>query len=78
VGELKKLISGRYLGEILRLVISERIDEGGTLPRAEDVQDRNTVRTPHVIPLAGLTEELLMIIRARDDAGRTAVLPRAR
>ncbi|KIK55488.1 hypothetical protein GYMLUDRAFT_47692 [Collybiopsis luxurians FD-317 M1] len=61
----EKLISGRYLGEILRLVICELIDEGVLFLG----QDTYKLETPYVFETAFLslmesdpTDELLMII----------------
>jgi hexokinase len=61
----KKLISGRYLGEILRLVICELIDEGVLFLG----QNTYKIESPYVLDTAFLslmesdpTEELLMII----------------
>ena len=61
----KKLISGRYLGEILRLVICELIDEGVLFLG----QNTYKVEIPYAMDTAFLslmesdpTEELLMII----------------
>ena len=61
----KKLISGRYLGEILRLVICELIDEGVLFLG----QNTYKIESPYVFDTAFLslmesdpTEELLMII----------------
>jgi len=65
VHELKKLISGRYLGEILRLVICELIDEGVLFLG----QNTYKIEIPYALDTAFLslmesdpTEELLMII----------------
>ena len=61
----KKLISGRYLGEILRLVICELIDEGVLFLG----QNTYKIEIPYALDTAFLslmemdpTEELLMII----------------
>ncbi|KAG5653172.1 hypothetical protein H0H81_001889, partial [Sphagnurus paluster] len=61
----EKLISGRYLGEILRLVICELIDEGVLFLG----QNTNKLEVPYVFDTAFLslmesdpTDELLMII----------------
>ncbi|KAI9438175.1 hexokinase [Lactarius indigo] len=61
----EKLISGRYLGEILRLVICELIDEGVLFLG----QNTYKIESPYVLDTAFLslmesdpTEELLMII----------------
>jgi hypothetical protein len=62
---MKKLISGRYLGEILRLVICELIDEGVLFLG----QNTYKIEIPYALDTAFLslmesdpTEELLMII----------------
>jgi hexokinase len=65
VSATKKLISGRYLGEILRLVICELIDEGVLFLG----QNTYKIEIPYALDTAFLslmemdpTEELLMII----------------
>jgi hexokinase len=50
--ERKKLISGRYLGDILRLVICELSDEGVLFLGQNTVQARKTVCAGHGVSLA--------------------------